>query len=325
MEGRCCLDGRSVRLSAGCCLIIPIQGSLHVFLGGGYRLRYALAAFLKRIERLIYKYLPISRIGFLTDGLIRFTQPGDLNDPYECLAAFPEMTSDEQLKDLKKWVLDLKAPSLSDSPEARAQKEVEIFRAFSRLDMHYKCDPQFFRTYVMDHAVRTVNGGLGILSLSRRWDSALMWSHYTSTYQGFCVGFDRRHNFFKGCKTEKGMINELTPVSYSSKRIVLRENRYDYDGYEVFLTKSPDWQYEEEERLLATLGFADMVNKLDGCKYLVHLFRVPLDAITELVVGHLASDELKQSINDAAEKLGVASYITRLSDTSFDVERVRLN
>lgn len=274
---------------------------------------------------MIYKYLAMDRVEFLTDGFLRFTQPADLNDPYECLGAFPEMSSKEQLKSLKKSVLEAKYSTDTDTPEERANKEVEIYRAFSRLDVLHKNDPQFLRTFVMDLSTRAINQGLGILSLSRRWNSALMWSHYTATYKGFCVGFDRQHTFFKGRKTEIGMMNKLAPVIYSPDRVILQEKKENYKGFEIFLTKSPDWIYEAEERLLATLGFADKITEQGSNKYPVYLFKIPFDAITELVVGHMASDELKQLIAEAASRLGVASYITRLSDTSFDVERVRLS
>lgn len=35
---------------------------------------------------LLYKYLPPQRATFFDDGLLRMTQPGDLNDPLECLS-----------------------------------------------------------------------------------------------------------------------------------------------------------------------------------------------------------------------------------------------
>lgn len=32
-----------------------------------------------------YKYLPIDRKDYLKNEFLRFTQPNDLNDPFECL------------------------------------------------------------------------------------------------------------------------------------------------------------------------------------------------------------------------------------------------
>lgn len=40
-----------------------------------------------------YKYLPIDRKDYLQNEFLRFTQPSDLNDPFECL---PQKPSEEE-------------------------------------------------------------------------------------------------------------------------------------------------------------------------------------------------------------------------------------
>jgi len=32
----------------------------------------------------------------------------------------------------------------------------------------------------------------GIIALSSRWDSILMWSHYANNHKGYCIGFDSK-------------------------------------------------------------------------------------------------------------------------------------
>ncbi len=44
-----------------------------------------------------YKYLPIERLSYLDNELLRFTQPTDLNDPFECL---PQRPSKQELLSL---------------------------------------------------------------------------------------------------------------------------------------------------------------------------------------------------------------------------------
>lgn len=46
-----------------------------------------------------YKYLSDSRLSYLEDELIRFTQPGDLNDPFECMPQKPSSEEFETLLD----------------------------------------------------------------------------------------------------------------------------------------------------------------------------------------------------------------------------------
>lgn len=43
------------------------------------------------MDNIIYKYLPIERLSYLEDELLRITQPSDLNDPFECLPSPPSI------------------------------------------------------------------------------------------------------------------------------------------------------------------------------------------------------------------------------------------
>ena len=53
---------------------------------------------------LYYKYLPPERLSYLDDELLRYTQPIDLNDPFECL---PKKPSEKEFKDVIKKVFEL--------------------------------------------------------------------------------------------------------------------------------------------------------------------------------------------------------------------------
>jgi len=44
----------------------------------------------KIIRTIYYKYLTIERTTYLKDKLLRFTQPGDLNNPFECRPQIPK-------------------------------------------------------------------------------------------------------------------------------------------------------------------------------------------------------------------------------------------
>src|SRR6218665_1281944 len=49
---------------------------------------------------------------------------------------------------------------------------------------------------------------LGILCLSERWDSILMWSHYADLHKGYCVGFHENK------LRESGLFGKGGPVIY---------------------------------------------------------------------------------------------------------------
>ena len=122
-----------------------------------------------------YKYLPINRLSYLEDELLRFTQPGDLNDPFECL---PKKPSIEEFDNLINSLIP-------ENSNKVIQKEIKAKYDSKYLDELYKTQ------------VEKVNEDIGIFSLSKNWKSSLMWAHYTESHKGFCVGFDSKNNFFK--------------------------------------------------------------------------------------------------------------------------------
>lgn len=97
-----------------------------------------------------------------------------------------------------------------------------------------------------------------VLCFSRTNDSLLLWSHYADNHRGICLEYEFTDNDFrKGC----------FPVVYSPSQPVLeRVERYPADHpvagaagtlsinmnneAKVFLTKSQDWFYEQEYRVI---------------------------------------------------------------------------
>lgn len=268
----------------------------------------------------VYKYFPPDRLGFLDDGLIRFTPPGALNDPYECLPALPEDLERMALERLRKSIADDFRPSALDDRNTRRVKAGQLKAAMERLDKKLKKEPGFFREEFFRHTNGNLDSNLGILSLSRRWNSGLMWSHYTSSYAGFCVGLNKEHTFFEGIPDKSGERFPLSSVRYSEHRTVVTEQRLGHvAALNILLTKSMDWLYEEEERLVSFLSSAHV--KKDFAPFNIHLFKVPFDAIGEIIVGHRASAVDREKVVSAAKQLGVPAYQTKISDSSFDVEK----
>jgi len=94
---------------------------------------------------------------------------------------------------------------------------------------------------------------LGILSLSERNDSILMWSHYANSHKGFCIGFgnnldvkvsDVREVIYAEVRNTKFLFDFLTnsdPTLENFEEALRRE---------YFLTKYIDWKYEKEWRIV---------------------------------------------------------------------------
>ncbi|MGY2263523.1 DUF2971 domain-containing protein [Pseudomonas sp. SDO5561_S422] len=268
----------------------------------------------------VYKFLDASRISFLENGLLRFTQPADLNDPYECLAAFPDVSPDELAGDLLAGVLEKVGYNEDESREVRLRKASQIQGAMEKISVMRKENPWVYRDFAIDFNQARINQGLGILSLSRRWNSALMWSHYTKIYSGFCVGFKRNHSFFEEV-SDGGQPRRtgLLPVRYKTTRPEIPRFRADASDLDIFLTKSVDWEYEQEDRVLALLKDADVINERKP--YSANLFKIPFDAISEIILGHNAKEALRVSVLELGKKLDIPVYKTQMSHRTFDVDR----
>lgn len=89
----------------------------------------------------------------------------------------------------------------------------------------------------------------GILTLSERWDSALMWSHYADCHRGFCIEYDATDH---RCKY-------IEKVQYGSQHGTRISDLYEWkiekkkSGLKavidaVFFSKAADWSYESEWR-----------------------------------------------------------------------------
>lgn len=81
-----------------------------------------------------------------------------------------------------------------------------------------------------------------ILSLSKRNDNILMWSHYANNFSGACIGFDENKSF---------AIAE--DVVYSSELYCV-DPHYSLEeiAHNTLVFKNKDWAYEEEKRIILT-------------------------------------------------------------------------
>ena len=227
---------------------------------------------------IVYKYLHPDRTDVLEKCCIRFTQPAALNDPFETL---PDFTAYRE--------------SLRESIASK------------RLPSHRKVLDAFGVTDAMIADGGLLNVGVllsrhfGILSLSRCRDNILMWSHYADSHRGFVVGFDSEDQFFSPA-TGKA-VDGLRDVEYSKTRAVLppdglrsvNANEMGDWNDNIFFTKSDDWTYEQEMRILAPPSAADhriaVPNGWDIC-----LFRFQPSTVREIIAGAQCSEVLLMSL-----------------------------
>lgn len=107
--------------------------------------------------------------------------------------------------------------------------------------------------YLQHHNLDVISTAVGVLSLSRRADSILMWGHYGDNHRGLVIGFDTAWETFRAGRG-------LGAVQYSRERLTWDIS---WKGGSVALKdyvermirhKNHEWAYEEELRQVFQLA-----------------------------------------------------------------------
>lgn len=280
----------------------------------------------------LYKYYDENRVGFLEDGLVRFTQPQAFNDPFEMKPHFSTLASDEYITELlDEQFEEIIRKEFNDLPVAVKNKI--SYKEFCVLAQSQK---EFISRGVKEQSSQQAERlkkvmhdrfekYVGVFSLSEVPDNLLMWSHYANSHQGYVVEFDAKHPFFNQRKSDKDDFRCLRKVVYSNNRS--KPSLFEIDTIDDLLSKSDDWSYECEWRILMALEDSD--SKVQQQPYDVYLFKIGFDAVGSVRIGARASDVSKKRIMSAIEsnpeltKLPV--YQMKLDEEQFKVnaERIR--
>jgi hypothetical protein len=241
----------------------------------------------------VFKYLCPKRMDFFETFSLRFSQPAVLNDPYECLPAFKEANEKEIVRDFITRNRDvLSGPIRNKAQLVQSARQLKKTRRL--LIRWHKNNPEALQKQYLED----VNKKIGILSLSRRSDSVVMWAHYGAKHSGFVLGFDPEHPFFKQEAHDPECITSLQPVVYASKRLELDMARIVIDP-NIFLTKNDDWDYEQEMRLIRPLKQASAVKEGNPP---VYLFDIPKDSLKSVIFGKEFAKDVFESVVRTIQK-----------------------
>ncbi len=185
----------------------------------------------------IYKYENINTYSLknLKAQAIYMASPLSFNDPYDCaLSTVMKEISDEDLDRLVSYYV-----GREDVPED-AKKQFVTASKEELKSMLFRASKS-----AIEQNVQQFLELRGVSCFSEKKDDLLMWAHYGGCYRGFCLEF----------KTDFEMFDRLKQVHYSPDipRIdvatCLIENDFDHIA-DLYCTKSINWQYEREWRLI---------------------------------------------------------------------------
>lgn len=229
------------------------------------------------VPKRLFKYLSFTPrvLQQLCTGDVYYADPSSFNDPLDCRPSVLPDLSIAELKDvLAQLILRRVSKEVSTALEKlrfkaetiAARGESMAHQIFETLvqNIKYSADhpdvadvTQYIRSQLTDAIEFELRKAYdqGVLCLSTRYDSPLMWSHYADQHRGICVEFDVS-------KLPPGALRKVVygtsrEVAASSIRNWLREDslqaREEIERA-CLLTKSTEWNYEEEYRLLGPIG-----------------------------------------------------------------------
>lgn len=239
----------------------------------------------KRNPGSLYKYLSFSdRLleQFCYDK-VYYADPASFNDPLDCLPVVEANLQKSELEGLlAQLVVNRSAEEIDvamrkvrlrgDNAIARRNKLTESVVRELLGEINYNAtnpeveNPEKFISHALSLAIERElrkTHAIGVLCLSSRFNSTLMWSHYANQHRGVCVEYD-----VSGLTSQS-----LHKVSYGESRKVLasqirdwvlREDRVARQAVDkaCLLTKSREWKYESEWRLLGQVGLQESPMRL---------------------------------------------------------------
>ena len=231
---------------------------------------------------ILYKYLAPERVDVLQKSHIRYTQPILFNDPFESRPFFSFGSIDWLQQALNG---EIEEGKLGEGKAAQAVKAIESVgledaEEVIRLLFWFACAGMF-----------------GILSLTEKPDNLLMWAHYARSHEGYVIGFNVEHEYFTHLIDVDNAISEFGKVKYSIERPRKISERLDIA--DIYFTKSLEWEYEQEWRIIRPFDFKrmkDLSDIIDSKLLPIFLFAFPPACVESVIIGCNASEETKSTI-----------------------------
>lgn len=225
--------------------------------------------------KVLFKYLPGSRLDVLENNAIRFTQPNLFNDAFDCRPYFRNLPAQP-----RGW-WDATDVWMDDEPFSFAAYMETCVQANNGIS------PQLRGDDLRQFLLGSLGSVVGVLSLSEVPSNHLMWGHYADSHRGFVLGFDTCSSFFRcGDRTTEPTQDGFFPVRYADERPRRRSYR-DVTAADAFFTKSVDWSYEREWRQWRLVRSADVTidSPSEQSDEEVALFEFPREAVRFVLLG----------------------------------------
>ncbi|HEX7648653.1 MAG TPA: DUF2971 domain-containing protein, partial [Noviherbaspirillum sp.] len=229
----------------------------------------------------------------LKEGTIWAATPGTLNDPHETRAEIFTSYIDgiealEKRQLLATYMLALEHAKgrptffgLSGKHKKKFEQDIRNARPDAidyLLDLFERArksapiswEPSSIKDTIQ--ALKRTLAGIGVISLAEEIGNALMWAHYANSHTGFCLGFEYDGNtalsqgytcgavqysqFYPALAIDKLEMQANINIDLAHKT-ARRDLSFDITNpvlYDIIHTKSQEWSYEKEWRVVGPRG-----------------------------------------------------------------------
>jgi len=256
----------------------------------------------------VFKFCRKHGLEILTNLELKVTPPNQFNDPFEFA---PKMVCSDPVGCAKRDLERGRNLEILYQMCCEAGKFLGSFPEFQEVAKKRMPEmiaimaqaPQHTLPLVEKAFLDRVSERFGILCMSGRRDSILMWGHYCDKPLGLVIGFDKSATIFQQGKG-------LRQVAYVNERVVFDScwgvGSPEMATYEdqIILCKGKDWSYENELRQMFPLSSSLLIkrplknsNSTPG-----YFLPFPPAVIVSITLGPRCSPELENEVGRILEK-----------------------
>lgn len=199
---------------------------------------------------ILYRYLASHWIDTLRDGRLKVARPYEFNDPYDCLGI---CVGRYPISTLVRHFMDEKASVYNTTLKTAKKCNISIERAAEALaKMNADKLSAGVAKKIQDRKHMEDIMFLLCFSSCSEGDSghSLMWSHYANKCKGVRLGFDFGGEEFPYYLNSVKYSCERASLNLSLIHEIAVDPEYTRFNEENLLTKSIDWSYEREYRMM---------------------------------------------------------------------------
>ena len=242
-------------------------------------------AFDNGVDRLYHyqKFVAAHLENTLVNGVVRFARPGSFNDPWDCKPVFSIPQDRKEREALVRWMANASAKHGSAlDPGERERRVHELIT-----------NPQKLRSLMDELAPemhRQIDERYRVYCLSTKSACPLMWAHYADHHRGVCLEINVRQT-------------DLCTAIQIQYRETYPSFRLDGDrDLSPLYTKSSDWQYEDEYRLIAQEEHHAFNHPT--LKTRDQFYKLPSGSLLSIIIGANAPDETRSMIRSIVGRSG---------------------